>query len=118
MGNILAINQAAKEAIERQEIEIMKDEFRAFVKESPEVKVMLLERAAKAISELSAWEIAYHGGFKEEIGLILKQPQVQEVLQEATKRVLTDGGDNVNYLITQALGEYLAGRITMKLEDK
>src|SRR3954466_9981069 len=109
MTNILAINPAAKEAVERQDKKVMEEEFRAFVKDSPEVRAMMIDRVKEAIAKMSAWDVSYHGRFNEAIAGILRQPEVQTALEAATKRVLLDTGDNLNYQIIQAVGEYLAG---------
>lgn len=118
MTQILAINPASQEAVERMQIETMKREFEAFVRTDPEVRQLMLAKVAKTISELGSWEISFHGGFKEMIGEILKQPEVRPALEEAAHRVLQGADENLNYRIIEAVGEYLAGRITMKLPEE
>lgn len=116
MSKVLAINPESKEQVERWQSEQMKREFSDFVKNDPEVRQIMLERVRGIVGELSSWDITYHGGFKEVAMQMIAESEFKPIMQEAIKRVLTDGSSNVTYQITQALGECLAGKITMKLE--
>lgn len=115
MSNILAINAAAKEAVERQEAETMKEEFRAFVKTDPEVRELMLEQVKTAISKMSAFDIIYHSGFKEVADEILRSDAVRPLLEEAFKReILMQGADkSITWRLHEAIGAALAEKINM-----
>ncbi len=117
MSNILAISPAAKEAVERQEQEVMKEEFRSFVKTDPEVRAMMLERVKETISKMSAFDICYHSGFKEIADEILRSDVIRPLLEEAFRReILMEGADKgITWRLHEAIGEALAAKIEMKV---
>lgn len=117
MGNVLAINNASKEAVEAAEREVMREEFRDFVKNDPEVRLLMLDKVNELISGMTAWDISYHSGFKEMTCEILRDAALRPQLEQAITKVLTSDDGNVAYRITEAVGEYLAGKITMKISE-
>lgn len=115
MSNILAINAAAKEAVERQDMETMKEEFCAFVKTDPEVRAMMLDRAKDVISKMSTFDLCYHSGFKDVADEILRSDALRPLLEDAFKReILMQGTDkSITWRLHEAIGNALAEKINM-----
>lgn len=118
MSKILAINEASQQAVEMVQIETLKEEYRALVQTDPEIRAAMITRVKEIIAGMSAWDVAYHAGFNDAAAAILRQPEMKEAMESAMNRVLADPNHGLNYQIIQATGEYLAGRITMKLEGE
>jgi hypothetical protein len=114
--NVVAINKASAEEVERVQKEVMKDEFKTFIQNDPEVRAMMIERVKQIIGGLSNWDIEYHSAFKEVAGDIIRTDAVKPLFEEVIKRVLTDE-KTPDYRIIEAMAEYLAGRIELKVQS-
>lgn len=115
MSKVLAINPASQEAVERQELEATRESFTAFLKDDPEVRLMMLERAKAVIEKMSAFDICYHSGFKEIANEILRSDAVRPLLEAAFKReILMEGTDkSITWRLHEAIGNALAEKINM-----
>lgn len=116
MTQILAINEQSREAIEKREKEIMEERFRHFMTIDPDVRELMLGRAKLLIESMSKWDLEYHGAFKEMTGELLASPEMRPLLVDAIKRVLESNDKEVNFRIVQAVGECLAGKISLKID--
>ncbi len=114
MMNVLAINKASAEEVERMQKEVIRDEFKNFVQNDPEVRTMMIDRVKEIIGGLSNWDIEYHSAFREVAGDILRTDAVKPLFETVIKRVLTDE-KTPDYRIIEAMAEYLAGRIELKV---
>lgn len=113
---VVAINQASAEEVERIQKEAMKDEFKNFIQNDPEVRVMMIERVKEIIGGLSNWDIEYHSSFREVTGEILREESIKPLLEEAIKRVLTSE-KTPDYRIIEAIAEYISNRIELKVQS-
>lgn len=110
--SVVAINKISAEKVLEMQQEVIKDEMRDFIRNDPEARQIMLDRVREIISGLSNWDIEYHSAFKEVAGDLLKTDEIKPLFAEVIKRVLTDEKTPDNRII-EAMGEYLAGRITL-----
>jgi len=114
MSNVVAINQVSAEAVEEMQKEVMRDEFKAFVQNDPEVRQMMIERVKTLISGLSSWDIEYHSNFKDVTAEILKSEAVKPLLEGVIVKCL-ESEKTPDYRVFEAIGQCIAERLKLEL---